>query len=278
MNIEKIEFESIYIDIYKLSEGIYATIFNQEMGASSNAGFFDLGNITIIFDTLMDPFATKDLIKASKSITNKDPFLLINSHFHQDHVFGNRFFPNSMPIMSSPGVFNQFDKKLLESFERLKKLAPTEFKRTEELLQKEKDPKKILELKNDLATYKEIQESDIKFRPPDLLLHDKIVIRGTRGSVEIHNVGNTHSYDDIIAYFPGQKICFMGDLLFSELDPNWVNGINGTPFTTDPQNFRDVMKSYFERGIEIYVPGHGPLCSKKEVKNTIDFLEKNFLK
>ena len=45
MNIEKIEFESIYIDIYKLSEGIYATIFNQEMGASSNAGFFDLGNI-----------------------------------------------------------------------------------------------------------------------------------------------------------------------------------------------------------------------------------------
>jgi len=278
MNVEKIKFESIYIDIYKLSEGIYATIFNQEMGPSSNAGFFDLGNITIIFDTLMDPFATKDLIKASKSITNKDPFLLINSHFHQDHVFGNRFFSNSMPIMSSPGALNQFDKKLLESFERLKKIAPTEFKRTEELLQKEKDPNKILELKNDLTTYKEIQGSNFKFRPPDLLLHSKIVIRGTKGSVEIYNVGNTHSYDDIIAYFPGQKICFMGDLLFSELDPNWVNGINGTPFTTNPQNFRDVMKSYFERDIEIYVPGHGSLCSKKEVKNIIDFLEENFLK
>ena len=91
-------------------------------------------------------------------------------------------------------------------------------------------------------------------------------------------MGNTHSYDDIIAYFPDQKICFMGDLLFSELDPDWVNGMNGTPFTTDPQNFRDVMKSYFEKDIDVYVPGHGPLCSKKEVKKTIDFLENNFLK
>jgi cyclase len=98
MKYEKIDFESIYFEIYELSDGIYATIFNQELGASSNAGFFDLENISIVFDTLMDPGATKDLINATKSITNKDPFLLINSHYHLDHVFGNRLFSKTINL------------------------------------------------------------------------------------------------------------------------------------------------------------------------------------
>lgn len=277
MKYEKIDFNSIYFDIYKLNKGIYAILFNQSLGDSSNAGFFDLGNITIIFDTLMDPFATKDLIAASKSITNKDPFLLINSHFHLDHVFGNRLFSNSIPILSSPGTLNQFDKKLLEQFERFKEVIPTELKKTEEKLQNEKDPNKIIEWKNDLITYKEILESNFQFRPPDLLLHSKMIINGTEGSVEIINVGNAHSYDDLIAYFPKKKICFMGDLLFDKLDPEWASDSSGMSFAVDVQNFKNIMESYFEKDIEIFVPGHGVLCSKKEVKATIDYLDKYFI-
>ncbi|MFX0060459.1 MAG: MBL fold metallo-hydrolase [Candidatus Hodarchaeota archaeon] len=278
MKFEKIEFDSIYMDIYKLSEGIYATIFNQEIGASSNAGFFDLGNITIVFDTLMDPWATKDLIRATKLITNKDPFLLINSHYHLDHTFGNRLFSNSMPIMSSPGTFEQFDKALNEAFKRLQDIAPGELNRTKELLQTEKDPKKVREYQNDIETYKEVQAPDFKLRAPDFLLSNKMVINGTERSVEIINVGNAHSYDDVIAYFPDEKICFMGDLLFAQLDPEWAKGINGIPWSIDPQSFRDLMNSYLEKDIEVFVPGHGTLCSKKEVKNTIEFLETYFLK
>ena len=277
MKYEKIEFESIYIDIYKLSEGIYATIFNQEIGPSSNAGFIDLGNMTIIFDTLMDPWSTKDLIKASKLITNKEPSLLINSHYHLDHVFGNRLFSSSMPIMSGPSTLDQFDKALLEAYKRLKELSITELKKTEELLQKETDPKKIQEFKNDIITYTEIQQPGFRLRPPEFLLYNKMVINGTERAVEIINLGNAHSYDDIIAYFPDEKVCFMGDLLFAQLDPEWVNGINGTPWSIDPQNFRNVMKTYLEKDIDVFVPGHGLLCSKKEVKNTIEFLEKYFL-
>lgn len=277
MKFEKIEFESIYLDVFKLTKGIYATIFNQEMGSSSNAGFFDLGDKTIIFDTLMDPFSTEDLIQASKSVTNKDPFLLINSHFHLDHVFGNRLFSKSMPIMSSPGTLNQFNEELLEQFERFRDRAPTEFKNTEDLLKKEKDPKKILEYKNDLITWKKIQDPTFSLRPPDLLLYDKMEINGTERSVEIMNVGNAHSYEDIIAFFPKEKICFMGDLLFSQLDPEWATGSTGMNFAVDPSNFQNVMRNYHDKDIEVYVPGHGTLCSKEEIKATIDYLGKYFI-
>ena len=277
MKFEKIEFESIYLDVFKLAKGIYAIIFNQEMGSSSNAGFFDLGDKTIIFDTLMDPFSTEDLIQASKSVTNKDPFLLINSHFHLDHVFGNRLFSKSMPIMSSPGTLNRFNEELLEQFERFRDRAPTEFKNTEYLLKEEKDLKKILEYKNDLITWKKIQNPDFSLRPPDLLLYDKMVINRAERSVEIINVGNAHSYEDIIAFFPKEKICFMGDLLFSQLDPEWVTGSTGMNFAVDPSNFQKVMRNYHDKDIEVYVPGHGTLCSKEEIKATIDYLGKYFI-
>ena len=278
MNYEKIDFESLYIDIYKLDEGIYASIFNQEMGSSSNAGFFDLGNITIVFDTLMDPFSTQDFIRAIKEITNKKPFLLINSHWHIDHIFGNHLFPDSMPIMSSFGTFNQFQESIPERLNSFKERASTELKNTKELLKKEKDPNKIIEYKNDLVTYKKIQEPNFSLRPPDLLLSSKMKINGTERSVEIINVGNAHSYDDIIAYFPKERICFMGDLLFSNLDPEWAKGINGIPWAADPINFKDILESYLEKDIKVFVPGHGTLCTEKEIKNSIDFLDKYFLK
>lgn len=278
MEFKKIEFDSMYFDINILSEGIYAIIFNQEMGAGSNAGIFDLGNISVIFDTLMDPWATKDLIRAVKSITNREPFLLINSHYHLDHIFGNRLFSIKMPIMSSLGTFEQFDKLVVEALDRFQTQAPTQITATKELLQKATDPMKIKEYENDLITYKEIQGPDFNLRPPDVMLHDKITIHGSERSVEIINVGNAHSYDDTVAYFPEKKICFMGDLLFATLDPEWAKGINGTPWAVDPQNFRDVMSGYLEKDLEVYVPGHGILCSKKEVKATIEFLEKYFIK
>jgi cyclase len=278
MEFKQIEFDSLYFDIKLLSEGIYAIIFNQEMGASSNAGIFDLGNISVIFDTLMDPWATKDLIRAVKSITEREPFLLINSHYHLDHIYGNRLFSDIMPIMSSLGTFKQFDKLVVEAFDRFRTQAPTQIEATKQLLQKTTDPKKIKEYENDLITYKEMQDPDFKLRPPDLIFHNKITIHGSERNVEIINVGNAHSYDDTIAYFPKSKICFMGDLLFATLDPEWAKGINGTPWAVNPDNFRDVMSGYLEKDLDVYVPGHGPLCSKKEVKATIEFLEKYFIK
>jgi glyoxylase-like metal-dependent hydrolase (beta-lactamase superfamily II) len=277
MKFEKIDFKSHYFDIYELNKGIYATIFKHAFGGHSNAGFFDLGNRTIVFDTLMDPFATRDLINASKSITKKEPFLLINSHFHMDHVFGNRLFHDSTPILSSLGTLNQFDKGLLEQFMRFKEIAPAELEKTKELLKKEKDPDKKIELNNDLITYKEVLEPNFQFRPPDLLLHNKMVINGTEGSVEIINVGNAHSYDDLIAYFPKEKICFMGDLLFDKLDPEWASDSSGMSFAVDVINFKRIMESYLKKDIETYIPGHGVLCSKKEVKVTIEYLDKYFI-
>ena len=52
MEAKKLEFQSIYFDLYELSQGIYAAVSAEKL-PSSNAGFFDLGNYLVIFDTLI---------------------------------------------------------------------------------------------------------------------------------------------------------------------------------------------------------------------------------
>jgi len=278
MNIKKLDFDSIYFDLYKLDSGIYAAISADKFPQSSNAGFFDLGNHLIIFDTLFDPFATDDLIRASKQFTNKEPSFLINSHFHLDHLLGNRKFPMEIPIISSVETLLEFQEKSNNNLNQLKEIGPQELKRIEEKLKKETNPNKILEMKNDISTYSEIKNPNFKLRAPDFIINDSIVIEGVENKVQIIYIGAAHTRGDIIGYFDKEKICFMGDLLFEKTDPSWASRTTGMPFAVDPERVRNFLMNYIDKNIEVYVPGHGNLCSKKELQKNIEFLEEYYIK
>lgn len=252
------EFESIYFDLYELSSGIFAAMSTEKF-PTSNAGFFDLGNYLLIFDTLMDPYSTIDLIKASKQFTNKEPSFLINSHHHMDHLFGNRIFPMNIPIISSFEAFKQAKENLDAGFKDFKERAPAELKRTEEELLNTKNPIKILELKNDINTYKEMSKPSFTLRLPDFIINDSFTLKGTKNQVQIIYIGAAHTKGDILALFELEKICFMGDLLFEKTDPSWVTNSN-IAVPPNPTRLRNTLIEYAEktlkftfRGAEIFV-------------------------
>ncbi|NHJ22585.1 MAG: MBL fold metallo-hydrolase [Candidatus Lokiarchaeota archaeon] len=273
----KLDFKSIYFDLYELSPGIFAVISAEKL-PTSNAGFFDLGNYSIIFDTLMDPFSTIDLIKASKQFTNKDPSFVIISHYHLDHVFGTRKFPMNIPIISSYETLLETQETLKTRFQDFKKRAPQELKRTEEALLKEENPDKILELKNDINTWNEIKDPSFTLRLPDFCIKNSITINGSKNQVQILYIGAAHSKGDIIALFEKERICFMGDLLFELTDPSWADPTSDIPKPPNPEHFRDTLLEYAEKDIEIYVPGHGNLCTKKEMRENAEFYDKYYIK
>lgn len=277
MEIKKLDFDCIYFDLYQLDSGIYAAISAEKL-PSSNAGFFDLGNYLVIFDTIMDPYATEDLIKASKQFTNKEPSFVINSHYHMDHLFGNRKFPIEIPIISSAETLSTYHKNLDDTLKRFRGIATTELKRIQEEIKKETEPNKILEMKNDINTYNEILDPNFKLRPPDFIINDSFIIQGTENKVQINYIGNAHTPGDIVAYFEKEKICFMGDLLFEETDPNWATTTDPAPVPTDAQKLHDVLIAYSEMDIETYVPGHGKLCKKKILQENAKFYAKYFIK
>ena len=277
MEAKKVEFVSIYFDLYELNPGIFAAISAEKM-PTSNAGFFDLGNYLVIFDTLMDPYSTIDLIKASKQFTNKEPSFLINSHHHMDHLFGNRIFPLNIPIISSYEALIDAQNSLETRFKDFKERAPTEIKRTEEALLNEKNPNTILELKNDLNTWNEIRKPNFNLRLPDFIINDSITLKGIKNQVQIIYIGAAHTKGDIIALFEKEKICFMGDLLFEKTDPSWAAPNSGIAVPANPEQLCATLIEYSEKDIDIYIPGHGNLCTKKELLENAEFYDKYYIK
>ena len=273
----RLDFESIYFDLYELSSGIFAAISAEKM-PTSNAGFFDLGNYLVIFDTLMDPYSTDDLIKASKQFTSKDPSFVIISHHHLDHIFGNRKFPMKVPIISSFATFLEAKENSETRLQDFKKRAPEELKRTKEVLLNEKNPNKILELKNDINTWNEIMEPGFNLRLPDFFINDSITITGSSNQIQIEYIGAAHSKGDMVALFEKEKICFMGDLLFEETDPSWADPTNDLPKPPNPERLRDTLIEYAKKDIDVYVPGHGNLCTKKELRENAEFYDKYYVK
>ena len=88
--------------IEKIGPGVWAAINNDNYGkAISNAGIIDLGNKTLVFDAFMTPSAAWELRNIAKQLTRKQVTMVVNSHYHTDHVRGNQAFVPTASILST---------------------------------------------------------------------------------------------------------------------------------------------------------------------------------
>ena len=278
MDYKKIDFKSNYFDLFKLKEGIYATISTTDSGTSDNAGFFDLGNFLIVFDTHLHPGAAHDLYNAIKELYDKDPLLIINSHYHSDHIMGNCLFPESIPIISTQATVEKIKEVCFDQLKHFRETAEEEILKRKEMLNSEDAPFGEIEIYNDLEFLKYVTDPNFKIRLPNFLIKDEIIINGIKKTVHLIPCGVGHTESDILAYFPKEKICFMGDLLFANLDDSWAPSESGRFNAVDPPKLYEILKAIIEKDIEIYIPGHGELSTKDAVQMNMDFIKENFLK
>ncbi|MFX0020693.1 MAG: MBL fold metallo-hydrolase [Candidatus Hermodarchaeota archaeon] len=277
MDYKKTDFESVYFDLFELTEGIYAAISINDSDAKTSAGIFDLGNFLIIFDTLFYPGAAVDLYKAGKELCDKEPSFIVNSHFHGDHVFGNCLFPDNVPIISTSPTVKKIQEVVFDQLKRSQDIAEEEIQRRKEMLNSDDAPWGKQESLNDIEFSKMVTEPDFKIKLPNFLINDNITINGTKKTLHLIAYGIGHTESDIIAYFPDEKICFMGDLLFANLDDSWAPNDTGRFNAADPLKLFEILKNILEMDIDIYVAGHGGVSTKDAVQMNMNFIKKYFI-
>jgi glyoxylase-like metal-dependent hydrolase (beta-lactamase superfamily II) len=102
--------------------------------------------------------------------------------------------------------------------------------------------------------------------PPELMFTDKLIIDDGGHRVELHYAGG-HTVCSSIAYFPEEKVIFLGDLLFADEFP-WA----GDP-SCDPDQWIAFFEETLRLDFDHVVPGHGPLCGEEEVRRQLRFLK-----
>ncbi len=253
--------------IQQLAPGVWTAINNDYYGkAICNAGIIDIGSKTIVFDPFMNPEAAYELKDAAKKLTGKNVTLVINSHYHSDHIRGNQAFLPTASIMTTSTTRTAVDANEADEQEWEKAHAPT-------LLQALKKRRgnsgehSSEDIPFWIGYYEGLVESsgDLYIALADETFEDSLWIEGSKLSVKLVERRDGHTLSDVVLLIPSLGIAFMGDLLTNNRHP-WISD-------GDITGWRESLRVFYEDTLyHTYVPGHGEVCEKPALKILYEYL------
>ena len=213
--------------------------------SGGNAGIVVLDNQVIVVDSQFLSQAKELRQEIERTTTKRIRFLLL-THSHSDHVFGNEVF-RDCEIVAHQSLKTRMQELLSTTWSK-------------ESLQKQ-----IMELK------KTDPERASRFEGVQITLPTRVFDTDYRIvekdlEVVMKHVGG-HTHDSSIVYFPAEQVLFSGDLIFCQTFP-----YGGDP-TADPDEWLQALRDIMKMPAKAIVPGHGPICDKREVQKYIDFVE-----
>lgn len=253
-------FDSKYFRLEALADGVYAAIAKpDEGGESSNAGIVDLGEFVLVFDAFTLPQAARDLLTAADRLIGKPVRFLINSHYHYDHILGNYVFPAETTVISTRPTREAIAEGTAPLLRELKEQIPPFLTMLEKQRDEAQDEATRQMAASRITRYGTLAQiiDEIVVRPPDITFEQRVVFHGSKRSVELLSYGIGHTSDDTILYLPGDRVIFMGDLLFIGMHPFLVD--------SDPDAWCTILEEIGKIDFGVAVPGHGPLGTQEDI-------------
>ncbi|MFD3448422.1 MBL fold metallo-hydrolase [Microbacteriaceae bacterium 4G12] len=259
------EFSNKHFTLKKVSQGTYVAIAREGGGALANAGFVDLGDKTIVFDTFNTQQASQELKQIAEKITNRPVTLVINSHWHGDHIRGNQTFKDSS-ILSSQITYT-----------KMREIHPSRIDKQKndiqgltnyiQALQDQLHQKYDIKIQHQINFLSELEISlpTLELVLPNQTFNDEIYFHGTKRSAKLFTLGGGHSFCDAMLYIPEDKVIFMGDLLFVDCHPTFFEESN-------PEKWISILKEVENIEFDIAIPGHGSLGTKLDLLKLVDYI------
>lgn len=263
----------------KLAEDIFAVIRTNplEQPIDSNSLIIINENDVIVVDSNVSLSSTRKTLEAIAKLTTKPVRYVINTHWHDDHVFGNQVYREKFPqveFIVHSSTLKDLKNKTQANLESYQKQYPLVLGQFEKQLTdgKNAEGKSLTEnekqtLKNRIEFYQPIVADvlQIKLIPPDLTIENSLTLyRGNR-EIRILHIAGGHTDGDLAVYLPNEKILATGDLIVAPV-----------PFSLSPNvaNLITSLKILREIDAEKIVPGHGDLqTDRKYLETMIELLE-----
>lgn len=251
-----------YFDLIQVKDNIFAAVKTNPL-AMGNAGFIDLGDKVVVFDTFLSVEAADDLKKMITKLAGDKKLIIVNSHSHIDHYLGNCMFPEAAAIISSQETLSGIKKQ--DSTISDKDYFIEEKAKLKKYLENTTEEEKIIEAKNSLIICSNLSHPLSRTCCPDLTITKALKIHGEIDSLQLNVVGKAHTTGDIIAISKKEKVAFIGDLLFVGEHPFLGMG--------DPMRLKKELINLFKSDIEYFIPGHGPVSGKDKIVEEIEYID-----
>lgn len=226
-----------------IAPNVWAVIDDAQGDAGANAGFVVGDDGVAVIDSFENEAAAKALIEQIHALTRLPIKFVVNTHYHLDHVAGNRAFSqHGAVIVGHHSVRAWIHTENLKFFGD--KITP--------------DQKKLVE--NLLA--------------PEVTYDTGVTLfLGSRRIEVTHMLG--HTGGDSVVSIPDSGIVFCGDLFWRKTLPNLIDATASdwiatlAQFTEQPKDF---MTNSAQPRAVIFVPGHGDVGNLDDVQEFQDYL------
>jgi glyoxylase-like metal-dependent hydrolase (beta-lactamase superfamily II) len=223
----------------QVGEGAWAAIALPDRLAVGNAGLVDLGGETLVFDTFFTPAAARGLLEAANRLGLPPVSVVVNSHWHGDHVRGNQVFEDA-------------------------KIVAT--RRTRELVAG-RGQERLVGVQQELETSGEappelvLAVAEIEQRLPDDVLDE----RRTFGRAELVTFGGGHTESDAFLHLADAGVLFAADLVLVRSHAWMGDG--------DPDAWPGIVSELADLPWDVLVPGHGDVGGRDDLDAFRSYLE-----
>jgi len=239
---------SKHFQLELVAEGVYAAVQKPEGCGLSNSGVIDLGSRTVVFDTFLTPHAAEDLLFAAEELTNHPVNIVVNSHYHSDHTWGNQVFSSNAEIISTNTTRRLINTAGMSEYKWFKENSPQL-----EALYGSGETVGNDSYQKYLMVYQQCvlkALTSLTIRLPNLTFTGRMKLFGSNHSVELRAYSGGHTASDTVLYIPQERIIFMSDLLSVGSHPYLVDG--------DPQELVRILSEIKTMQPRVLIPGHGP--------------------
>jgi cyclase len=253
--------------LHSLCEGVFAAIAETGGSAICNSGLIDLGGQILIFDTFLTPQAALDLRRSAMELYGRPPQVVINSHSHKDHIWGNQVFASDAQIISSARTRELIATDGTEEFLWNSAHAAEQLAYYQLQFQITKDAREKQDSLLWIGDYEGVVEAlpNLTVCMPGITFTSRLKIYGIQHTAELITFEGGHSGSDTVLHLAQDGIVFMGDLLFVDFHPYLVDG--------DPLLLLKALREISQLDVDCFVPGHGPVGTIADVKLMIEYLE-----
>jgi cyclase len=253
--------------LHLLAEGIFAAIAEDGGSAICNSGLIDLGERILVFDTFLTPQAAMDLRRFAAEPFGRTPQIVINSHYHNDHIWGNQVFAAEAQIISSTRTRELITTAGMEEFQWYSTNSAKQLDSLHLRRQNANDERGQEELLLWLGYYEGLVEAlpHLKVCPPNITFNSHLKIHGKKLTAELITFEGAHTGSDTVLYISQAGIVFMSDLLFVGCHPYLADG--------DPLSLLKALKKLSQLEATCYVPGHGPGGTIEDLRLEIEYIE-----
>jgi cyclase len=251
--------------VEKIADGIYAVIRTEPASLWFNPNnVFIIGKRDcIVVDSNLTSEHTREVLAELRKLTDKPVKYVVNTHWHEDHIIGNRVYRDAFPgvqfighrstLTDLPTIGEANRKVSLQNGRGFIGLLEGKLEKRENLAGQKLTAEERLGYISDmnLVSMYLAESKNFEIILPTVLVDDRLDISQDKRRIEVRYLGRAHTGADLIIYLPDEKIVITGDLI--------VHPVPLVGTTSFPLEYAATLEKLLALNAKVMVPGHGPV-------------------